>query len=93
MSAGRGFAGSLVFYFSFFTILTNIRAVLVYSALLTGKPSWFGSPRVRAGVAVAIAVVMIVYAAILSRLWQIAGFVPISVNARLDVPTCGNRGA
>jgi hypothetical protein len=73
MSAGRGFASSLVFYFSFFTILTNIGAVLVYSALLTGKPSWFGSPRVRAGVAVAIAVVMIVYAAILSRLWQPAG--------------------
>ncbi len=30
MEAGRSFVGSLVFYFSFFTILTNIGAVLVH---------------------------------------------------------------
>jgi hypothetical protein len=71
--AGRSPLASLIFYFSFFTILTNIGAVLVYSAVLTRRPSWFGSPRARAGVAVAIAVVMIVYAAILARLWQPAG--------------------
>jgi hypothetical protein len=73
MRAGRSFAGSLFFYFSFFTILTNIAAVLVYSAILTGRPAWFKAPRVRAGVAAAIAVVMTVYAVILSRLWQPAG--------------------
>jgi hypothetical protein len=73
MLAGRSFAGSVVFYLSFFTILTNIGAALVYSAVLTGKPGRFGSPRMRAGVAVAIAVVMIVYATILARLWQPAG--------------------
>jgi hypothetical protein len=73
MLAGRSFVGSIVFYFSFFTILTNIGAVLVHSATLTGRPGWFGSPRVRAGVAVAIAVVMIVYAAVLARLWQPSG--------------------
>jgi hypothetical protein len=71
--AGRSRLASLIFYLSFFTILTNIGAVLVYSAVLTGRPDWFGSPRTRAGVAVAIAVVMIVYAAILARLWQPAG--------------------
>jgi hypothetical protein len=71
--AGRSFLGSIVFYFSFFTILTNIGAVLVHSATLTGRPDWFGSSRVRAGVAVAIAVVMIVYAAVLARLWQPSG--------------------
>jgi len=73
MLAGSSFAGSLVFYFSFFTILTNIGAALVYSAALTGKPGSFATPRVRAGVAVAITVVMIVYATILARLWQPAG--------------------
>lgn len=73
LSAGRSLAGSIVFYFSFFTILTNIGAVLAYSAFLTGRPGWFGSARVRAGIAVAIAVVMIVYATILARLWQPAG--------------------
>lgn len=73
MQTGRGLLGSLVFYFSFFTILTNIAAVLVYSAVLTGRPSWFASARVKGGVAVAIAVVFIVYATILARLWQPAG--------------------
>jgi hypothetical protein len=73
IQAGRSLPGAIVFYFSFFTILTNIAAALVYSAVLTGRPRWFASPHVRAGVAVAITVVMIVYATILARLWQPAG--------------------
>lgn len=35
MQAGRGFLGSVVFLFSFFTILTNIGAVLVHTSLLS----------------------------------------------------------
>jgi hypothetical protein len=73
MAAGRSFVGSLVFFFSFFTILTNIAVVLVHLAGLTGRPGWFAQPRVRAGVAVAIAVVSIVYATVLARLWQPQG--------------------
>jgi len=73
ISAGRSVPGALVFYFSFFTILTNMAAVGVHAASLFGKPAWFARPGVRAGVAVAIAVVMIVYAVVLSRLWQPAG--------------------
>jgi hypothetical protein len=73
MQAGRSLPGSIGFFFSFFTILTNIAAVLVHAAFLFGWPGGFMSPRVRAGVAVAIAVVMIVYAAVLARLWQPSG--------------------
>lgn len=77
MEAGRGFLGSLIFYFSFFTILTNIGAVLVHVSLLSpGGYAWFpafAGPRVRAGVAVAISLVFIVYATVLARLWQPQG--------------------
>ncbi|TJV05413.1 MAG: hypothetical protein E5Y12_08845 [Mesorhizobium sp.] len=77
MEAGRGLLGSVVFYLSFFTILTNIGAVLVHASLLspTGY-AWlpaFAGPRMRAGVAVSIALVLIIYATVLARLWQPQG--------------------
>ncbi|RJT37488.1 hypothetical protein D3227_17775 [Mesorhizobium waimense] len=77
MQAGRSLLGSIVFLFSFFTILTNIGAVLVHTSLLspTGY-AWlpaFAGPRVRAGVAVAIALVFIIYATVLAQLWQPQG--------------------
>jgi hypothetical protein len=77
MEAGRSLLGSIVFYFSFFTILTNIGAVLVYTSLLSSSGyAWlpaFAGPRMRAGVAVSIAMVFIVYATVLARLWQPQG--------------------
>ncbi|WP_027143679.1 Pr6Pr family membrane protein [Mesorhizobium sp. WSM3626] len=78
MEAGRGLFGSIVFYFSFFTILTNIGAVLVHTSLLSsnGHASWlpaFAGPRMRAGVAASITLVFIVYATVLARLWQPQG--------------------
>ncbi|PTE12313.1 Pr6Pr family membrane protein [Mesorhizobium helmanticense] len=77
MQAGRGFLDSLIFYFSFFTILTNIGAVLVHTALLSSTGyAWFpafAGPRVRAGVAVAITLVFIIYATVLAQLWQPQG--------------------
>jgi hypothetical protein len=77
MTAGRGLLGSIVFYFSFFTILTNIAAVLVHASLVSPAGyAWFptfAGPRMRAGVAVSIALVFIVYATVLARLWQPQG--------------------
>lgn len=77
MQAGRSFVGSLVFFFSFFTILTNIAVGMTYLAALTSGeaalPRWFRQPTIRAGVAVAITVVMITYATVLARLWQPVG--------------------
>ncbi|MGX8013920.1 Pr6Pr family membrane protein [Mesorhizobium sp. ORM8.1] len=77
MTAGRGLLGSIVFYFSFFTILTNIAAVLVHASLVSPAGyAWFpafAGPRMRAGVAVSITLVFIVYATVLARLWQPQG--------------------
>ncbi|MER9303269.1 Pr6Pr family membrane protein [Mesorhizobium sp. M0293] len=77
MEAGRSLLGSIIFVFSFFTILTNIGAVLVYTSLLspTGY-AWlpaFAGTRIRAGVAVSIALVFIIYATVLAQLWQPQG--------------------
>ncbi|RUT94027.1 hypothetical protein EOD23_34125 [Mesorhizobium sp. USDA-HM6] len=77
MAAGRGLLGSIVFYFSFFTILTNVAAVLVHASLLSPAGyAWFpafAGKRMRAGVAVAITLVFIVYATVLARLWAPEG--------------------
>ncbi|MER9948857.1 Pr6Pr family membrane protein [Mesorhizobium sp. M0047] len=77
MEAGRSLLGSIVFVFSFFTILTNIGAVLVYASLLSPAGyAWlpaFAGTRIRAGVAVSIALVFIIYAAVLAQLWQPQG--------------------
>ncbi|GHC60656.1 hypothetical protein GCM10010136_00820 [Limoniibacter endophyticus] len=74
METGRGFFASLVFYFSFFTILTNIYVVLVYVAYLRGKPEFFTRPPVRACAATSIALVMIVYATMLAGLYAPRGW-------------------
>ncbi|WP_434722898.1 Pr6Pr family membrane protein [Mesorhizobium sp. RIZ17] len=77
MAAGRGLLGSIVFYFSFFTVLTNIAAVMVHASLLSPAGyAWFpafAGPRMRTGVAVAITLVFIVYATVLAKLWQPQG--------------------
>ena len=77
MEAGRSFLASIVFLFSFFTILTNIGAILVHVSLLSPSGyAWlpaFAGPRMRAGVAVSIALVFIVYATVLAQLWQPQG--------------------
>lgn len=77
MAAGRSLLSSIVFLFSFFTILTNIAAVMVHASLLspTGY-AWFpvfAGPRMRTGVAVSITLVFIVYATVLAGLWQPQG--------------------
>ncbi|RWE07593.1 MAG: hypothetical protein EOS61_19080 [Mesorhizobium sp.] len=77
MAAGRGLLGSIVFYFSFFTILTNVAAVLVHASLVSPAGyAWFpafAGKRMRAGVAVAMTLVFIVYATVLARLWAPEG--------------------
>ena len=77
LEAGRSLAGSVVFYFSFFTILTNIAAVLVHVSLLSPAGyAWlpiFAGSRVRAGVAVSITLVLLVYATVLAQIWEPEG--------------------
>ncbi|MFZ1772906.1 MAG: Pr6Pr family membrane protein [Rhizobiaceae bacterium] len=74
MNAGRDLAEALVFFFSFFTILTNIGAVLVYAAsLLRGRLSFFATPLARAAIAVCITIVGLVYATVLAKIWAPEG--------------------
>lgn len=86
---GRSVPASIEFFFSFFTVLTNIAAVLVYAAILSGRPRWFGRPTVIAGVTVAITVVSITYATILAQLWQPTGWLFVAdATLHYVAPVC-----
>lgn len=74
MAAGHGLTEALVFYFSYFTILTNIGAVLVYFArLFPGKLPFFATRMARAAIAVCIAIVGLVYVTVLAKIWAPEG--------------------
>ena len=77
MAAGRSFWASLVFFFSFFTILSNILAVFCCAASFFAGPSkvlvFFRSPKVQTGVALYMLVVAVIYIAILEALWSPEG--------------------
>jgi hypothetical protein len=69
--------GTVITYFSFFTILTNILVALVFTAtvfsLKTGWGQFFRRPTVQAGAAVYIVIVGIVYRLLLRQLWNPQG--------------------
>ena len=82
MTEGGGFFFALVFYFSFFTILTNTGLVRVYAAGLSGwrRLRFLAGPTARTMMAGAILVVMLVYALLLAPLWN-----PQGLERLLDV--------
>lgn len=76
-AGGYSFAGSIVFFFSFFTIVTNILVFLCFASEFM-PDSWsisafFRQPSVRSAVAVYITVVALVYIFILQHLWDPQG--------------------
>lgn len=76
LANGYSVAGSVVFYFSFFTIQTHIMAVLAYWAALPGAPAFlapFGGARMKAALIVAMSVVAVVYVVALQNLWDPQG--------------------
>ncbi|MCC0024840.1 MAG: Pr6Pr family membrane protein [Hyphomicrobiaceae bacterium] len=76
METGRTALASVIFYFSFFTILTNIFVVLVYLGAMVKGQSWltpFRRPWVRGMAAASITLVMGFYAAVLADLWKPEG--------------------
>lgn len=76
MEAGRGLVGSVVYYFSFFTILTNFLIVLIYLGALVRGQRWlmvFRKPQTRATAAATIALVGGFYHFVLSGLYQLEG--------------------
>ena len=68
--------GTVITYFSFFTILTNILVALVFTAAVFPPGAWgqfFCRPSVQAGAAAYIAIVGIVYRLLLRQLWNPQG--------------------
>src|SRR6202034_4546014 len=69
--------GTVITYFSFFTILTNFLVALVFTATVLGPAAgwrqFFCRPSVQAGTAAYIAIVGIVYRLLLRQLWNPQG--------------------
>jgi hypothetical protein len=70
MATGDSLFGALIFFFSFFTILTNLMAIAVYLSVLTAWrwAGWWRTPWVRGMIGGSILVVMLVYHLLLSHL-------------------------
>ena len=75
LDGGDSVGGALVFYVSFFTILTNLAVVLAYAAELwpTLLLGWFRLPVTRGMLAAALALVGIFYHLILAETWAPEG--------------------
>ncbi len=77
MANGHGFVEAVIFLLSFFTVLTNIAVVAAYAAYLfparLGFLNFMNHPAPRACVAVCIAVVGLVYATVLAKIWAPEG--------------------
>lgn len=64
---------SIIRYFSFFTVLTNIFVAICFTALLLRKDSFFTNPGTLTAIAVYITVVAIIYNFILRFTWEPEG--------------------
>ena len=69
--------GTVITFFSFFTILTNILTAAVFTAVVfepkAGWGKWLSRPSVQAATAVYIAIVGMVYQLLLRQLWNPQG--------------------
>jgi hypothetical protein len=75
MATGASLTSSIVFFFSFFTILSNIGVVLTYLGALThwNWLNWFRHHQTRTHFAVLILIVMMVYHFVLAGIWVPVG--------------------
>jgi hypothetical protein len=77
IAKGRTPIEAVIFFFSYFTILTNILAVLGYAALLSRRDNslvrFFRDPRTHQGITVYIVIVGLVYFTILRHTWNPQG--------------------
>lgn len=76
---GRSFPDFFVYYWTFFTHLTNLGLVLTYLAFLTtwGWLGWFRRPTTRAAMAAYIALVMVFFHFMLAPLYDFEGLLAI----------------
>ncbi len=80
MAAGRSLPASIVYYFSFFTILTNILLVLIYLGAAIKGQRWlspFRRPVTRATAAASIILVGGFYHFVLAPLWHLEGLLAL----------------
>jgi hypothetical protein len=75
LGTGDSLIGALVFYLSFFTILTNLALVLIYASEIWPWPvlGWFRAPVTRGMMAGAITLVMVFYHVVLAETWDPQG--------------------
>ncbi|MEQ1770249.1 MAG: Pr6Pr family membrane protein [Devosia sp.] len=73
---GDGIFSALIFFFTFFTILTNLMLVLIYSSELWPREAmrWFRSPVTRGMMVASIVLVMVFYHFILAATWNPQGW-------------------
>jgi hypothetical protein len=76
-AGAKAMLGTVITYFSFFTILTNFLVALVFTATVfssgTGWGRFFCRPSVQASAAAYIAIVGIIYRLLLRQLWNPQG--------------------
>lgn len=76
LAQGDSVWGATIFYFSFFTIISNLMLVLVYASAeaRSGWLSFWRRPTTRAMMAGAITLVMVFYHVMLAQLWAPQGW-------------------
>jgi hypothetical protein len=76
LTNGDSLIGAVIFYFTFFTILTNLALVLVYLSefFAANWLGWFRAPVTRGMILAAITLVMLFYHFVLAGLWAPEGW-------------------
>jgi hypothetical protein len=80
ISNGDTLIGALIFYFTFFTILTNLALVLIYLSELVSARwlGWFRSSTTRGMMVGAITLVMMFYHFVLAGIWDPEGWFKVA---------------
>lgn len=83
MSNGHDLVDALVFFFTYFTILTNLMLVAIYLSTLAGWRwlGWWRSPVTRGMMVGAIVLVMVFYHVLLAGLWAPQGWAKVADTA------------
>lgn len=80
MGNGDNIAGALVYFFSFFTILTNLTLVMIYVSELRPRQAlnWFRRPETRGMMVALIVLVMGFYHFVLAASWNPQGWAQLA---------------
>jgi hypothetical protein len=89
MAAGYSLLAALLWFFSFFTVLTNLAAALSLSLLWWPRRSrvvkWLTGPVAQSAIAAAIVLVCMAYELMLRRVWKPAGLALVADTMLHDI--------